>query len=88
VTAALWVATLAIKFGANALLGIVDSHDAAAAGDSLFLTLGAGMLVEGVVVLARALRRNGRIIWAEGKDGAPHTMSPFLDGLQHTVSGR
>jgi hypothetical protein len=87
VTVALWVANLVIKFGGNFILAAVDRHDAAAVSNSLFLTLGAGMLAEGLVVLARALRTDGRIIWAQGEDGAPHTMSPFLDGLQSRATG-
>jgi hypothetical protein len=87
VTVALWVVNLVVKFGGNFILAAVDRHDAAAVTNSLFLTLGAGMLAEGLVVLARAVRTDSRIIWTQGKDGAPHTMSPFLDGLQARAAG-
>jgi Flp pilus assembly pilin Flp len=87
VTILLWLVNLAIKFGANSLLQAVDQHDAAAVGNSLLLTLGAGMLIEGVVALNRALRTNSQIIWAKGKDGRPHTASPFLDNLQSRMTG-
>jgi len=82
VTVALWVVNLVIKFGANFILAGVDRLDAASVSNSLLLTLGAGMLAEGLVLLARAVRTDSRIMWAQGKDGAPHAMSPFLDGLQ------
>jgi hypothetical protein len=81
------VANLAIKFGGNFLLRVVDPHAAAAVSNSLLLTLGAGMLVEGLVVLARALRTDSRVIWSKGKDGQPHQMSPFLDGLRDSLNG-
>ncbi len=87
VTIALWVANLAIKFGGNLVLGIVDPKDASSVSNSLFLTLGAGMLVEGLVVLARALHGDARVIWSKGKDGAPHQMSPFLDNMQRSLNG-
>ncbi len=46
------------------------------------------MLVEGFVVLYRALRSDHRVLWAEGKDGAPRQMSPFLDNLGHSLNDR
>jgi hypothetical protein len=45
------------------------------------------MLVEGAVVLMRALRTDSQVIWAKGKDGRPHTTSAFLDGLQNRANG-
>ncbi|HEY8721962.1 DUF1453 domain-containing protein [Pengzhenrongella sp.] len=88
VTVALWVANLAIKFGANVLFGAIDPGDATTASNSLFLTFGISLLVEGIVVLTRTLRSNSRVIWSKGKDGAPHKMSPFLDDLRGNVAGR
>jgi hypothetical protein len=87
VTVALWVANLALKFGANIILRVFDPHDVASVSSGLYLTLGAGMLCEGVVVLVKALRTDGRIMWAKGKKGQPHTMSPFLDALQSRITG-
>lgn len=86
-TVALWVVNLAVRFGANILLRVVDPHDVAAVGSGLYLTMGAGMLCEGAVVLLKALRVDGRIVWAKGKRGGAHTMSPFLDDLQGRVPG-
>jgi hypothetical protein len=93
VTVALWVVNLVVKFGANLVLGLVDAHVASAVSNSLLLTLGVGLLAEGLVVLARAVRTDGRIAWSKGRDGGPHAMSPFLDGVQqriaeNTASGR
>jgi hypothetical protein len=87
VTVALWVANLAFKFGANIILRVADPHDVASVSSGLYLTLGAGMLCEGVVVLVKALRTDGRIMWAKGRKGQPHTMSPFLDALQSRITG-
>jgi hypothetical protein len=87
VTVALLVLNLALKFGANILLRVVDPHDVASVGSGLYLTLGASMLCEGVVVLFKAVRTDGRILWAKGKKGQAHTMSPFLDSLQGRMSG-
>jgi hypothetical protein len=88
VTVTLWVANLVIKFGGNILLRVVDPHAAAAVGNSLLLTLGAGLLVEGLVVLVRVLRTDSQVIWSKGKNGEPHRTSPFLDGLRDNLNGR
>jgi hypothetical protein len=86
VTVVLWVVNLAIKFGA------IDPKGAAAVGNSLLLTLGLGILAEGLaeglVVLYRALRNDHRLMWAQGQDGAPHRMSPFLDNPRRSMTNR
>ncbi|MBY8885211.1 hypothetical protein K7472_10180 [Streptomyces sp. PTM05] len=87
-TVALWVLNLVVKFGANLVLGAVDSKDAGAVGNSLLFTLGLGILAEGAVALYRALSADHRVMWTQGQDGAPHRMSPFLDTLQHSLNGR
>ena len=81
-TIGLWVLSLAVKFGLNAAFSAADPHAATAAGNSLLLTLGAGMLLEGGVTLNRAVRTSSRVIWSKGKDGQPHTRSRYLDDLQ------
>jgi Protein of unknown function (DUF1453) len=81
-TIGLWVLSLAVKFGLNFVFQAADPHAAAAAGNSLLLTLGAGMLLEGGVTLNRAVSTSSRIIWSKGKDGQPHTPSTFMDDLQ------
>ena len=85
-TILLWVVSLAVKFGANAVFQHTDKHAATAAGNSLLLTLGAGMLFEGLVTLSRALRTDHQVIWSKGKDGQPHRTSPFLDNMQSRMT--
>ena len=87
VTVALWVANLAVKFGAGFVFAHIDPQ-AAALGNSLLLTLGLGMLVEGLVIVARALRSDTQVIWAKGQADAPHTRSSVLDGLRESMNGR
>lgn len=85
VTLVLWVLNVAVKFGATLLLGVFDKDAATALGNTTMLTIGLGMLVEGVVALAKALRGGHQVIWEKGKDGAPHRTSPFLDSLQERI---
>jgi hypothetical protein len=80
ITIVLWVVNIAVKLGGNFLMGAIDPH--ADGGNTLMLTLGAGLLMEGVVVLAKAMRTGGQVIWQQGKDGAPHRTSRFIDDLQ------
>jgi hypothetical protein len=81
-TVVLWGINLAVRFGASVVLGVLDPTAEHAAGGGLMLTLGAGMVVEGLAVLSKAMRTSGRVMWAKGRNGAPHTMSSLLDGLQ------
>jgi hypothetical protein len=85
-TILLWAVNLAVKFGANAAFQHLDKPAATAAGNSLLLTLGAGMLFEGLVTLSRALRTDQQVIWSKGKDGQAHRTSPFLDGMQSRMT--
>lgn len=87
VTVVLWVTNLAVKFGANIVFDHIDPH-AAALGNSLMVTLGLGMLVEGLIVIARALRSDSQVIWTKGDNGAAHTRSPLLDSLRESMNGR
>jgi hypothetical protein len=87
-TVLLWVLNLLIKFAANAVFGAVDSKDSGALGNSLLLTLGTGMLVEGLVVLYRALLSGHEVMWAKGENGAPHRRSPLLDELRRSLDHR
>lgn len=84
-TIVLWAINFAVKFGASFVLGMVDPTAEHASSSGLMLTLGAGMLVEGLAVLAKAVRSDGRIVWQKGRKGEPHTMSNYLDGLQQKV---
>lgn len=86
VTVVLWVVNLVVKFGANFVFGHIDPQ-AAALGNSLLVTLGLGMLVEGLIVLMRAMRTESQIIWTKDRSGAPVT-SPTFDNLRHSMNGR
>lgn len=77
----------AIKFGASFVLGVVDPAAEHAVGNGMLLTLGSGLLLEGLVVLLKASRIGGRIVWERGKDGQPHKTSPFLDRIQQKMQG-
>ncbi|MFE7116591.1 DUF1453 domain-containing protein [Streptomyces sp. NPDC057654] len=87
VTVALWVLNIVAKIGANLLLGAIDPHMSGVASDSLLLTIGIGMLAEGLMVLGRAVRTDSRVVWTAGKDGQPHTSSALLDSLQERFAG-
>jgi hypothetical protein len=88
VTITLWVVNLAVKFGANLILGAFDPKDAGAVGNSLLLTIGLGILAEGLVALYRALRGGHRVMWAQGRNGAPHQMSAMADDLGRALAHR
>lgn len=84
-TLILWVLNIGLKFGLNAVVAAVNPAAATALSSSLLVTLGAGMIVEGLVTLARALRGDSQVMWAKGKDGQPHTMSPTLNNIQQSL---
>jgi hypothetical protein len=84
-TVVLWGINLAVRFGASVVLGVVDPTAEHAGSSGLMFTLGAGMVVEGLAVLSKAMRTSGRVVWAKGRNGASHTMSSLLDGLQQKV---
>ena len=88
VTLVLWVVNLAVKFGANVVFGAVDAKDASTVGNSLLLTIGSGILAEGLVALYRALSAGHRVMWAQGRGGGPHRMSPMMDNLGRTMADR
>ncbi|HEX4225614.1 MAG TPA: DUF1453 domain-containing protein [Pseudonocardiaceae bacterium] len=86
VTVVLWVVNLVAKFGANFVFQHIDPQ-AAALGNSLLITLGLGMLVEGLIVLMRAMRSESQIIWTKDQSGAP-VRSPLIDNLRESMNGR
>ncbi|WP_409182826.1 DUF1453 domain-containing protein [Amycolatopsis sp. VS8301801F10] len=88
VTVGLWVANIVVKVGVNLALDAFDPQDAGGVSNSLLLTLGVGILAEGLVVLYRALRAGHQVMWAQGSDGAPAQTSPLLDNLQRNLTGR
>ncbi|MTD53763.1 DUF1453 domain-containing protein [Amycolatopsis pithecellobii] len=84
-TVVLWAVNLGIKLLGSVTLGLVDPMAEHAAGTGLMFTLGVGMVVEGLAVLAKAMRSGGRIVWQKGRNGQPHATSSLLDGLQQKV---
>lgn len=87
VTIGLWVANIVVKVGVNLALNAFDPQAAGGTGKSMLLTIGVGVLAEGLVVLYRALRAGHQVMWAQGKDGAPAQSSPLLDNLQRNLRG-
>jgi len=80
-TVLLWVLNIAVRFGA----GLVDGNAAHAAGSGLMLTLGAGLLAEGLVVLRKAVSTDSRVIWRKGDNDGSHSTSPVLNEWQRRV---
>jgi hypothetical protein len=81
-TVVLWAVNIAIKLTASFTLGLVDPAADHSSSSGLMFTLGAGMALEGLAVLAKAMRSGGRIVWRKGRNGQPHTTSSLLDELQ------
>lgn len=86
-TLVLWVASIAARFGAGFVLGLVDSDAARSSNSGLMLAVGAGLLAEGLVVLTKAVRVRGQLVWSKGRRGEPHRTSPLLDSWQQRVHG-
>lgn len=84
-TVALWAVNLVIKLLGSVALGLVDPTAQHATTTGMMFTLGVGMVVEGLVVLAKAMRSGGRIVWQRGRNGQPHATSSLLDGLQNKM---
>lgn len=84
-TIVLLVLNLAIKIAANLLLTHLMPSAEQGPGSELVLSLGVGTLVEGAIVLLKAMRVEGQILWSKGKKGRPHTTSQFVDELQQRV---
>ena len=88
VTVGLWVANIVVKIGVNLALDAFDPQDAGGVSNSMLLTIGAGILAEGLVVLYRALRAGHQVMWTQGTDGAPGKTSPMLDNIQRNLTSR
>ncbi|MFE3173827.1 DUF1453 domain-containing protein [Amycolatopsis sp. NPDC059090] len=87
-TVALWVANIVVKIGVNLALDAFAPQDAGGVANSMLLTIGVGILAEGLVVLYRALRAGHQVVWTQGSDGAPAQTSPLLDNIQRNLAGR
>jgi hypothetical protein len=84
-TVALWVLNIAVKFGANFALGAIVGKAAGGASNSIMVTIGLGLLVEGLVVLYRAMRADHPVIWSQDRDGQ-RQMSPVLDTMRRNFT--
>ncbi|WP_330274481.1 DUF1453 domain-containing protein [Lentzea sp. NBC_00516] len=82
-TIALWVVSIAARIA----VGFLMAPGGAQAGNGLMLVVGAGLLAEGLVVMNKALRVRGQVVWSKGRNGAPHRTSAFLDSWQEKVHG-
>ena len=82
-TVVLWVVSIAARFAA----GFVMSPSAVPPGKGLMLVAGAGLLAEGLVVMTKAVRVRGQVVWSKGRRGEPHRTSPVLDSWQRKVHG-
>jgi hypothetical protein len=81
-TITLWAASVGIQIGAHIFSSGIDAKSGAVSQSTLLITLGLGLLAEGFVVFYKARRHQHHVIWQQGKKGAPHTTSPFLDNLK------
>ncbi|MFC4079704.1 DUF1453 domain-containing protein [Amycolatopsis samaneae] len=88
VTVVLWLLNIAVKAGVTYALDTFDPKDAGGVSNSLLLTLGLGILAEGLVVLYRALRGGHQVMWTQGGDGEPARTSPVLDTIQRELGRR
>jgi len=64
VSIGLLVVNLAVRFGSGLVLGAIDSSAARAANSGLMLAIGASLLAEGLVVLSKAMRTDGQLVWS------------------------
>jgi membrane protein CcdC involved in cytochrome C biogenesis len=83
-TVALWIGNIAIKVVAAVALAAIDPTAAHQESTGLLISLGMGILMEGIVVSYKAVNSNlsSRVVWAKGKDGEADRVSPFFDNLQ------
>lgn len=83
-TVALWVANIGIKVVAAITIAAIDPTAAHQESSGLLISLGMGVLMEGIVVSYKAVNSNlsSRVVWAKGKDGEADRPSPFFDNLQ------
>jgi hypothetical protein len=83
-TIVVWAVSFAARFAAGFVMNLIDPG-VAQNGNGLMLVVGAGLLAEGLVVLAKAVRVRGQVVWSKGRDGEPHRTSPLLDSWQQKV---
>lgn len=81
-TIVLWVVSIAARLAVGFVLAPSGSQ-----GNGLMLVVGAGLLAEGLVVMSKAVRVRGQVVWSKGRNGAPHRTSALLDSWQEKVHG-
>lgn len=82
----LWVLNLALKAALFPVQQAVSPSASSAADRAILLSIGLGVLAETGVVLLRAMRTDGEIVWTKGTDGAPHVSNPTFERIRETVN--
>lgn len=85
-TVALWVFNIVIKIAAAVALAVVNPTAAHQESSGLLISLGMGILMEGVIVANKALHTDTHLVWAKGKNGEADRHSDVLDNLQRNGS--
>ncbi|MFD9698639.1 DUF1453 domain-containing protein [Lentzea sp. NPDC059081] len=85
-TVVLWVASIVARIALGFVTNLVDPG-AVQTGNGLMLVVGAGLLAEGLVVMSKAVRVGGQVVWSKGRGGAPHRTSAFVDSWQEKARG-
>jgi membrane protein CcdC involved in cytochrome C biogenesis len=88
VTIALWIANIAIKLVGAVIIAGIDPAAASQESSGLFLRLGLGVLMEGIIVAARGTKTDSRVIWSRSKDGQADQSSAFFDNHQRRSNRR
>jgi hypothetical protein len=86
-TVVLWVTNIAIKIAAAAVIAVVNPTAAHQESSGLLISLGMGVLMEGVVVANKAVHTSTQVLWSKGKDGEADRRSDFLDNWQRNGLG-
>lgn len=63
-TIVLWAASIAARLGAGFVLGLLDPSAVREGNSGLVLAVGAGLLAEGLVVMTKAVRVRGQVMWS------------------------
>ncbi|WP_114597666.1 DUF1453 domain-containing protein [Renibacterium salmoninarum] len=87
-TIGVWAVSLLVKFGSSILWHSIDAQAAQLAANSTMLSLGTGLLAEGLVVMLKAISTDSRIMWQKGQDGQAYSTSPLIDQLQQQSKSR
>lgn len=80
-TAGLWIASAAIKIGESVAHALLEPGHAESGGSSMMITLGLGLLAEGLIVLHRATRAGHQLAWNR-RGTAVASGAPLIGGLR------